>query len=130
MSMMSGWTRLAIVLSVAWLLAVTAYAGFDYWRMSSQEAGWENGPWLAYREKAADPLGLFPNPAMKVDFVPDVNSLFTGCGLRTGDSKTSCWFRIERFIGFALIPLVLAWLIAVLSFVAIRWVRAGFHRRT
>jgi hypothetical protein len=105
-----GWIRLGIVLSVAWLILALAYAGFDYYRVNSKEAGWET-----VGRSSAPPAEIKPA------------SFLTECGFEGKKNLTTCSTRYVNLALLVLGPIASGWLIVFLIVYAALWVRAGFR---
>lgn len=94
------WGRLAVVLSMAWLLMVGGWTGYEYFT---------TGPWDYYAKNE----GL----------------VFFGWGKNLLSDKESLGlvFRSQRFWSMLLLPIVMIWAIVLLLIPAVRWVWRGFH---
>lgn len=111
----SGWIRLGIVLSCAWLIAVLVYAIFDFYTVNSKEAGWEEVPKIGA-----------PAPAIPVREIRSI-SLLTGCGHDGKQAVTACWPRYGNVTLLILGPIAAGWLVVLLIVSAVLWIRAGFR---
>lgn len=109
-----GWIRLGIVLSCVWLVAVLTYTTFDFYRINSKEAGWENVPKIG---------------APSVVPVKDIRrlSLLTECGHDGKQPMTTCAPRYANLALLILGPIAAGWLVVLLIVYAVLWIRAGFR---
>jgi hypothetical protein len=112
-----GWIRLGIVLSSAWVVAVLAYAIFDFYTFNSKEAGWESAP------KASATAPVIP--------VREINSvsLLTECGHDGKHVETSCWPRYGSVTLLVFAPIAAGWIIVLVTVLAVLWIRAGFREK-
>jgi hypothetical protein len=113
-SRIRGWLRVGIVLSLAWLLAVGVYSSFDFWRIHSAEAGWENVP-----SAPGNPFDQFDEPSPK--------SLLVACGPHRPNLAVACSLRTTNLLLLALVPILVAWVIAALTYASVHWIREGFR---
>ena len=92
-----GWLRLAAVLSVAWLIVVSIYTGYE---------------------------SRLPFFEQSIFFEPQPDALTF---LRTEvPTPVHIHFRTSRFIGVTLLPMVALWILVLLVIPAIGWVYDGF----
>jgi hypothetical protein len=102
----TGWFRLGIVLSIAWLCGVCLYI----WRMWSDSSESFNSQVLS--SASGGPWAVVGQQAM-----------FVSCRVAAGHS--TCSPRLDNVAILFFFPLVSAWLLAF----AFLWVRTGFHRK-
>ncbi len=100
---LEGWTRVLIVLAVAWLLAIGIGAYMDY-PSDSRFGGIPVGPFTFWTvvENPFNQFDAVGSPLGPYEIVP----------------------RLKGFFVYGAVPIITLWL----SYLAVRWVRHGFRK--
>lgn len=108
-----GWIRLGVVLSIAWVVGVFAYAISDHYALRADAIATVDAP-----EPATPPV------VTRWDIVGQ-QSFLTECDIKY--KLVTCSPRVLNLALLTFLPIVGGWLIVVLIVYAVLWIRAGFR---
>lgn len=111
----TGWIRLGIVLSLAWFLSVSIYAGIEYHSVKKDLA---NRVPLFAMTFSISPQGVTHS-------MMNYQTFIANCSGKSYDFY-SCTPRFGNIALLALAPIAVAWVIILLMIYTIIWVCAGF----
>lgn len=106
--MRRGWMRLGVVLSVAWIVVVVVFTGYQY------------------RETRFDLLSSIGSPQHSGDGWEIIGKQVLLFECSVNSMKVSCHPRADNLALLAIGPIALTWVFAYLFAVSVAWVRAGF----
>lgn len=116
MNKLGGWTRIGIVISILWSLAVFGVAATEYYEFS--------------KERQQNLLLPVPPKGMVID--PKAQAIFfewQPADLLAKDSSSyvrNFHLRGSRFFTAWLSPIIVLWVFSIVAVSAFKWVRAGF----
>lgn len=124
--MLTGWTRLGIVLTAIWFVGIATMAGFEY---ADERRG--PGILMSWEQDKPKPweIDWSKNPPVKGQiFDPDEYLRSRGMTQARIDAMPflPVWNK-GRLLGLLLGVPISVWLIAILGVKATLWVRAGFR---
>ncbi len=115
-----GWTRIGVVISILWSLAVIGFAASEYWEFSKERK---------------DNLSLPAPPKHFVVIKAKAEALFfewqpvdlfaKGISAHVRDFK----LQGSRLLIVWLSPIIVLWVFSFILVITFKWVRAGFSKR-